>query len=205
MWNAGNTIAWRGVYRNHIWHAVPVSIVKDTAHEIAFAILPGAACMFEHTYPLGKKNGKRRWDFTEKDWQLAEFSWHTNRVLAIIEPERFYSIMHFWNDKTNQFLGYYVNFQQPFTRSHCGIDSLDLDLDLIVEPDLTSKWKDEDDYQAAIDHGLISKEWTECIESAKTEIFEKLKKRSYPFNGEWLNWKPDQHSNHRLPANWHKL
>ena len=206
MWQAGDIIAWRGVYRNRIWHALPALVVKDTAQELAFAILPGAACMFEVTYPKGKKSGKRRWDFTDDDWQLAEFSWHTNRVLSVIEPEKCYSIMHFWDHKSAEFLGYYVNFQQPFTRSHCGVDSLDLDLDLIIDPDLSFKWKDEDDYQAAIDHGLISKQWINGIEDAKTEVFEKLEKRAYPFNGAWLDWKPDpQHSNLRLPANWDEL
>lgn len=206
MWEAGDIIAWRGVYQNRIWHALPVSVVKDTSQEIVFAILPGAACMFEVTYPKGKKSGKRRWDFTDDDWQLAEFTWHTNRVLSILEPEKYYSIMHFWDHTSAEFLGYYVNFQQPFTRSHCGVDSLDLDLDLIIDPDLSFKWKDEDDYQAAINHGLISKEWINGIEDAKTEVFEKLEKRAYPFNGAWLDWKPDpQQSNCRLPANWNEL
>ena len=83
---------------------------------------------------------------------------------------------------------------------------MDLDLDLIIDPDLSFKWKDEDDYQAAIDHGLISKEWINGIEDAKTEVFENLEKRAYPFNGAWLDWKPDpQHSNYRLPANWDEL
>jgi protein associated with RNAse G/E len=146
LWKPGDVVVWRGIYRNRIWYAVPTFVVKETSQEILGAILPGAICRVEEHYTPGIKSGKRRWDFKDQDWILKEFSWQTNRVLTITESEKFYSIMLFWNHASNEFLGYYVNFQLPFQRSHCGIDSLDLDLDIDVEPDLRFSWKDEDDY-----------------------------------------------------------
>lgn len=114
MWKAGDIIAWKGVYRNRIWHALAALVIEYKAPQLAFAIL---------------------------------------------------------------------------------------DLDLIIDPDLSFKWKDGDDYQAAIDHGLISIDWINGIENAKAEVFEKLDKRAYPFNGAWFDCKPGpQHSN-PLPAN----
>jgi len=111
--------------------------------------------------------------------------------------------MHFWNHDANEFLGYYINFQQPFARTHCGIDAIDLDLDLDIDPDLTFKWKDEDDYQKAIDYGLLTPKWLQGIEDAKPEIFERLEKRQYPFDGSWLDWKPDPSwEPPPLPENW---
>jgi len=80
---------------------------------------------------------------------------------------------------------------------------LDLDLDIIVNPDLSFEWKDEADYQKAIDHGVILPEWIQGIEDAKQEILGMLDGRQYPFNGTWLNWTPDPTwSPPALPANW---
>ncbi len=206
MWKPGDMVAWRGIYRDRVWNAVPTSVVKASSEELVLALIPGTECRFEENYAKGKKNNSRRWDYKNEDWVLKEFTWHTNRVLSIIEPEKYYSIMHFWNHANGEFLGYYINFQLPFKRSHCGIDTLDLDLDIDIQPNLTFRWKDEDDYQKAIDHGIIFPEWVQGIEDAKQEIFTNLEKREYPFNGYWLNWMPDpKWSPPILPENWDKI
>jgi predicted RNA-binding protein associated with RNAse of E/G family len=94
----------------------------------------------------------------------------------------------------------------PFQRTHCGIDTLDLDLDLIIHPDFSYEWKDVDDYQKAIENGIIFPEWIQGIEKAKSDIFNKLEKRLYPFDGSWLNWMPDPiWSPPKLPENWDKI
>jgi protein associated with RNAse G/E len=202
----GDVVVWRGIFRNRIWHAIPTFIVKDTSQELVTAIMPGTECRVEEHYARGVKNGKRRWDFKEKDWVLKEFIWHTNRVLTIVEPKKYYSIMLFWNHEHNEFLGYYVNFQLPFKTSHCGIDSLDLELDIDIEPDLSFRWKDEDDYQKAIEKDVIRPEWVQGIERSKSEVLERLEKRRYPFDGSWLDWIPDPTwSPPRLPEHWDKV
>ncbi len=206
MWKPGDVIAWRGIFRNRLWHAMPMFVVKDTLQEVVLAVLPGTLCKVEENYNKGKNNGKRRWDFKDTDWRLADFTWHTNRLLLIVEPEKYYSIDLFWNHEENKFIGYYVNFQHPYRRSHCGIDSLDLELDIDIEPDLSYKWKDVDDYQKAIECGIISPECIQGIEAAKPEILERLETRRYPFDGAWLDWMPDPAwSPPTLPATWDKL
>jgi protein associated with RNAse G/E len=206
MWKPGDTIAWRGIYRARVWHAQTVIVVKDSAEEIVVALLPGTESVAPEGYLNGKDSNKRRWHFKDKTWELENYKWHTNRLLILIEPQKYYSTMYFWNDKSNEFLCYYLNFQLPFRRSHCGIDTLDLDLDLIINPDFSYEWKDVEDYQKAIDHGLISVQWIQGIEKAKSEIFDKFEKRQYPFDGSWLDWMPDPGwSPPTLPANWDKI
>jgi predicted RNA-binding protein associated with RNAse of E/G family len=140
------------------------------------------------------------------DWQLAKYTWQTNRLLLIFEPEKYYSTILFWNHESNQFLCYYINFQIPFRRNYSAIDTLDLDLDIVIYPDFTYKWKDEDDFQLAIEHGIISLEWVKGIEDAKPEIFDKLENRQYPFDTSWLNWLPDSSwFPPKLPKNWDKI
>ena len=206
MWKPGDIVAWRGIFAKRVWHVQPTIVVKDSPDELVLTLLPGTECIAEETYLKGKQNSNRRWDFKDRDWRLEKYIWQTNRLLLIFEPEKFYSTIYFWNNASHKFLCYYINFQEPFRRNAYGVDTLDLDLDIIIRPDLSFEWKDEADYQKAIDHGIIFPDWVQGIETAKQEIFDKLEKRQYPFDGHWLNWMPDPDwSPPRLPMNWDKI
>lgn len=206
MWQPGEVITWRGIANGRPWHIQSGIVVRDRPDEIIIATLPGSESVMERSCAEKGKAGKRRWEFKEHEWELARTAWHTNRVLVITEPEKYYSIMLFWNHERNEFLGYYVNFQLPFKRSECGIDTLDLDLDIDLEPNLTYHWKDEEDYQLAIDNGCILPEWVKGIDAAKPEILERIEKHRYPFDGSWLDWEPDPNwSLPKLPEGWDKI
>ena len=206
MWKPGDIVSWRGILNNCVWHVQPTIVVKDMLDELMLTLLPGTECMAEETYPLGKKVAKRWWDFKENDWNLEKYIWDTNRLLLILEPEKCYSIILFWDHVSNNFLCYYVNFQAPFQRRYDNVDTLDFELDLIINPDFSMEWKDENDYQMAIDHGLVLPEWLDEIEKAKPEILERIENRQYPFDGSWLDWKPDPSwKPPKLPENWDKL
>jgi protein associated with RNAse G/E len=206
MWQPGDIIVWRGIFRKRIWHAMPVFVVRDALQELVLTVLPGTICKVEKDYGKGKRDGKRVWDFKATDWELKDFTWHTHRLLVILEPEKYYATELFWNQERNQFVGYYINFQLPFQRNPCGFDMMDLELDLNIHPDLSFQWKDLDDYQKAIECGIISPECVHSIEAAKPEILERLEKRQYPFDGSWLDWMPDPTwSPPTLPENWDKI
>jgi len=206
MWKPGDIVAWRGIFAKRVWHVQPTIVVKDNPDELVLTLLPGTECIAEETYLNGKQNSNRRWDFKDRDWRLEKYTWQTNRLLLIFEPEKFYSTIYFWNNASHKFLCYYINFQEPFRCNAYGVDTLDLDLDIIIRPDLSFEWKDEADYQKAIDHGIIFPDWVQGIETAKQEIFDKLERRQYPFDGHWLNWMPDPDwSPPKLPANWDKI
>jgi protein associated with RNAse G/E len=127
-------------------------------------------------------------------------------VLMFMWPEKYYSCWLFWNGDTSQFGCYYVNFQLPYLRSRTGFDTLDLDLDIVVNPDYTWAWKDEDEYQEGIADGGIRAEWVERIEQSQPEVFEMIRARSRPMDGSWINWKPDPAwYAPALPAGWHVI
>ena len=206
MWKSGDVVVWRGIYRNRVWHAVPTLALEDTVQGLVLALMPGTDCIVEENYTEDKKHAKRRWDFINENWKLKNFTWHTNRLLMIIEAEKYYSTNLFWNHERNEFVGYYVNFQLPYRRTHCGIDSLDLELDIDIHPDFSFAWKDLDDYNKGIKTGIILLEWVAKIEIAKMEILERLEKRQYPFDGSWSNWMPEPDwLAPRLPEGWDQL
>ena len=206
MWQPGDVVAWRGIRNNLVWHVQPTIVVKDSPEELVLTLLPGTECAAEETYSLGKKNGKRWWDFKQNDWKLAKYIWRTNRLLLLFEPNKCYSTILFWEHASDKFLYYYINFQVPFQRGDYSADTLDLELDLIINPDFSTEWKDKDDYQKAIDHGLISTEWMQSIQSAQPEILDKLEARQYPFDGTWLDWTPDPNwAAPKLPKDWDRI
>lgn len=206
IWKPGQIVAWRGIYRNRVWYAQTAIVVKDSPKETVLARLPGAQGMAEQDYARRKENGRRRWDFQVDDWTLEHFPWHTSRLLFIVEPQKYYSTIFFWNHEKNDFLGYYINFQLPFQRSPYSIDTLDLELDINIHPDLSFEWKDVDDYKKGIETGIILPEWANEIEAAKTEILDRLEKRQYPFDGSWLDWEPDPNwAPPTLPESWDKI
>jgi protein associated with RNAse G/E len=162
--------------------------------------------MVEETYSKGKSAANRLWNFKFPDWRLAPFLWHTNRLLILYEPDQFYSIRLFWEEKSNAFIGYYINFELPVTRTPFGVDTMDLELDIDIEPDLSFHWKDQDEYQRAVDHGLILPEWVRSIEEETPRILGRLENHKYPFDGCWLHWMPDPNWRPpKLPEGWDQL
>jgi protein associated with RNAse G/E len=200
---AGDHILYQGIYENKVWYAQSMVVVKDTAEEIALAVYPGMECVA----PRGYINGRHQWnrwnDYLSDHWDMQPYDWHTNRFLVLLYPEKYYSINLMWNHAEKRFLCYYINFQLPFRRTKLGFQTLDLEIDLVIDPDHSWHWKDVDDYNEGKALQIIRPEWVEQIESAKDDIFEKLQHKRYPLNKYWLNWEPDFNwSLPKLPQNW---
>jgi hypothetical protein len=206
-WNPGDQIALRGMYQNRPWHIQSAIVVKDSHEEIALLLMPGAECVAPYGYihqkhgPEGKWN---RWqEILNPPWHLEKYAWQTSRFLILLKPNEFYATIYIWQHVTDIFQCYYINFQLPFQRSHCGFDIFDLELDLVIEPDYNWQWKDVEDYQRGIEAGILIPEWVRGIEIAQKDVFDKLEKRQYPLDGRWLDWKPDPTwTAPKLPQNW---
>jgi len=210
FWQPGDSIALRGIYNHRVSYIQSAIVVHDHPEEVALAVLPGAECYAPEGYIHGKHGSAGHWDrwddYVKGDWKMEKYAWHTNRVLILLQPKKYYASVYFWQAATGDFLCYYINFQLPFRRNKIGFDSFDLELDIVIEPTYEWCWKDMDDYQTGIERGIILSEWTEEIDAAKQEIFDKLEKRQYPYDGAWLNWMPDPiWSPPTLPDNWDKV
>jgi len=180
MWKPGDTVVWREIFNDRIWHAHTAVAVKDSLEETSLVFLPGSEGMGPKGWVDGKNIGTRPWEFMDEPWKLKNYSWHTFHTLFVLKPQKYYTTVFYWNAISNRFLHYYINFQTPFTRSRYGIDTRDLELDLIVYPDFSYEWKDREEYQKGIQSGVIFPEWITEIESAKKEVLDKLEKRQYP-------------------------
>jgi Protein of unknown function (DUF402) len=91
-----------------------------------------------------------------------------------------------------------VNLEGPLARSPVGFDLDDLFLDLLIEPDGSYRWLDEDELDAALAAGLIS---TREAGEARAEGERVLS--AWPFPTGWEDFRPDPRwKPPRLPAGW---
>ncbi len=206
-WKPGDSAVLRGVFNARVWAAQAVRVVKDTPTETVLLLVPGAECAFPEGYfrwGHGDFSHGTRWsDSLGGAWQLRRTHWQTNRFLMLLEPGRYYATEYIWEAATGAFRGYYVNFQLPFRRTRLGFDTLDLDLDLVVDSSQSWELKDTEDYDAGLQSGGIEPAWSAAIAQAQPAIIAAIEARQYPFDGAWLNWRPPaEWQPPTLPAEW---
>jgi predicted RNA-binding protein associated with RNAse of E/G family len=110
-----------------------------------------------------------------------------------------------WDDE-GEFLGWYVNLEDPWRRTHIGWDSTDHLLDLRVDPSRKWYWRDEDHLAEAFELGLFSSQQAAAIRAEGERAIERIDGWLAPFNERWEEWRPD--SGWRLPRisdGWERL
>ena len=102
----------------------------------------------------------------------------------------------FWRD--GAFAHWYVNFEQPLRRSPVGFDTFDEKLDLIVQPDGSYRWKDEDELEQAAALGLLD---AGAVRAEAARVLEE-----WPFPTGWEDWRPDPSwPIPQLPDGWERV
>ena len=109
-------------------------------------------------------------------------------------PDRAYSVWWFFTDVA--FTGWYVNLEDPYVRwvgpGCAGVDTSDRALDLVVEPDRTWQWKDDEEFVARTGHPLY---WTaaqaEQIRATGRDVISLIEAGTFPFDGTWCDFRPD--------------
>ena len=126
----GETVVVAEVMNGKVWTVRPVTVIKDTADEIALWLAAGTLIR----YPSGPQHGEhtvRQWIAGE--WELRERRWDPPGKLRITRPGDAFDVwgspgMH--DDGTP----WYVNLQDPLRRVGAGFTTMDHLLDLLVPP-----------------------------------------------------------------------
>lgn len=96
-----------------------------------------------------------------KRWVTAappfDHAWHTAHVLRFMRPGEEHTVEVWW-DVEWSFLGWYVNLQAPLVVRNDRFDTTDWVLDVVVDPDGTWRWKDEDEFAQAFELGVFESE-----------------------------------------------
>ncbi len=165
-----------------------VRIVEETE---ALAVLhspPGAPAR----YPVDERGREVRIPRPD-GWTLGRRT-AAGHALVLVRPEALHSVWLFWAHD-GSFSHWYVNFERPKVRTPLGWDYQDDKLDLIVRPDGSVRWKDEDELAEAAARGLVDEA------AVRAEAARVLADPPWPTG--WENWPlPPTTRPPDLPAGW---
>jgi hypothetical protein len=185
VWRSGDVVALREVWHGRVWKARPWIVVQDDPDLLVLWIPRGAHTVLPtNELPTGT-------------WGHRASKFRTNALRLTRPGGPAHSILLFF-DADGAFDCWYVNLEGPLTRTRVGFDLDDLFLDLLVQPDGSYRWLDEDELELALCAGLIS---AEDAASARREGERVL--AEWPFPTGWEDWRPDPRwKPPGLPAGW---
>lgn len=141
---------------------------------------------------------------THQDWLFGDFTWPTSNLM-LVRPADWHSTWATWSSAGEK-MGWYVNFQRPFERTERAIQIMDLMLDLIVSQDMNWKWKDEDEFEALVSHGLIDGEEAARVRQDARRMIGQVETNGAPFSEPWHDWRPEPSwPLSELPNGWNRL
>ena len=109
-------------------------------------------------------------------------------------------------DGEQRFRGWKVNLESPFRRHELGFDTTDEFLDLIVRPDRSWYWKDEEHVVPWVERGAYEEAHIEQIRQAGREAEALIEARAFPFDDRLIDWRPDpQFEMPREIEGWHEV
>jgi hypothetical protein len=183
---SGAPIIWRSITSGVVATVRASRVVRDDA-TVALTVLPG----FPYMQRTGKRGGPGGRVLLEWDGGHRERAWIDNRVLILYSPGDAYSVELFWRAADDAFLGWHVNLQLPWRRTTIGFDSRDLLLDVVVRPDRTAHWKDEDELTFALQRGTITDAEVQIARDAGERAMDRAARREPPFDDSMVGWRPD--------------
>jgi Protein of unknown function (DUF402) len=199
----GTSVALREILRGRIWAARPLLVVRDEPELLMFYATVGARWMAPDTTD---RVDLIRTKATASSWALVERTWNDTHVLSFAWPGAGHAVLHFWDERWSP-LGWYVNVQRPLERFDAGFDTLDEDLDILIEPDRSSwRWKDEEDVALGVELGLYAPADVERFHAEGARGRDRVLGREPPFEVEWAAWRPHPSwGRPALPDGWDSL
>jgi hypothetical protein len=169
----GATLVEREVWRGRVWLEHPVRVVSDDGAVLAVVLEDGVPFAFDTADP-------------PHPWSAAS-AWSGPTVLQLRRPGDWYSVWRFYDDGVPRC--WYVNFERPVVRTAAGIDTDDLELDLVVEPDGARAWKDVEQLHARLVEGRFSLDDLQHVLAAAAEVSDRLD-RDDRWWAPWDTWVP---------------
>jgi hypothetical protein len=194
IFEPGRLIMHRNVRRGRIGWVRPGRVVSDGERGLLIWIARYSPVVNEVS---ADGRGMRSMPFTE--WVTAGTSlkhgtWNGPGVLKLLPPDAAHSVWWFRDDQ-DRFAAWYVNLERPGIRwddgSVAGIDIVDEDLDIVVAPDRTWQWKDEEEFVERL--ALAAHYWVADEAAVRAEgerVVKEIESGVFPFDGTWCDWQP---------------
>ena len=177
----GDPVLVRSVYRGRVRWAFPHRFVAHDGERVALYLAVGTRGVWMGRDPDGRY--LERWARGDDPHPHV---WHTHHVLLLARPRVDSHTLALQWDESWQLRCWYVNLQEPFRESRGGFDFTDLALDVVVAPDGTWAWKDEDDFAEAQQLGILDLAAASAVRAEGERV---LAERPWPTG--WEDWRPD--------------
>jgi len=204
VWSSGDRIIYREVVHGKVWTVRPVIIIQDTRELIALFVRNHTA--WKVCAPPDAETDLLLCKAGLRPWQLNDVVWTYGDTVILAWPETAHAVHVMW-DQQRRFAGWYINMQEPVKRTRLGFDFLDQELDIVVSPDLSWRWKDRDHLERAKAIGLFSVEQVRAILAEGQHVVDQIRARAMPsFDGSWSSWMPPSDwDTPCLPEEWHEV
>lgn len=186
MWSSGDTIVVRYRRDRRVAWVLPVTVVEDVNDLSVLFMRAGTPT--KQVESLDGRPIAPSLPYEERlriGWRLGDGRWGPHQTLLVTPTKAAHSIRLIWTE-TWDFLGWYVNLQVPHVRTEFGFDTSDQVLDIWVTPDLSWRWEDEDELEAALRLGHFSPEEAAAIRAEGERVISE-----WPFPTGWEDWRPD--------------
>jgi Protein of unknown function (DUF402) len=190
----GHIVVRRQFQRDDLLSRVWVGhVAADDEHGLWVWVADGSAFL-----DIGAADGRTFREVPFGEWRqvdkaMREDRWH-GEMLMFHPPGEAYSLWFFFREA--RFAFWYVNLEEPATRWHdgtvAGIDTIDYDLDLVVQPDRTWRWKDEEEFAEHLAHPDTY--WVRdeaAVWAEGRRIVELIEAGGFPFDHHRADFRPD--------------
>jgi hypothetical protein len=204
----GRLILHRNVRHGRIGWVRPARVISDDERGLALWIDRGTPVASE---VAADGRGMRAMPFAEwitMRYELHVGPWLGPPLLKFLPARAAHSVWWF-RDENGRFAHWYVNLEEPGVRwddgTIAGVDVVDQDLDVVIDPDRRWRWKDEEEFAERLafpehywvrDEASVRAEGERVIKLAEAGIF--------PFDGTWCDFVPDPgwQSPATMPEGW---
>jgi hypothetical protein len=176
FWEPGEIVVWRERWRGRTHFACPVRVVEDDERQVVVYLAEGT----RYTFPPDS------WPFGAEHPWAERGTWTGHGVLISHRLGDAFTTWHFWKSDERRFAGWYVNLQAPYERDGHSFDTQDHELDIVVRPDGSWQWKDEDKMDDWVRRGRFTPQEVTDIRAEGERVL-----AEWPFPTGWEEWSPD--------------
>jgi hypothetical protein len=146
----------------------PCRVVEDTDDLVALFIVAGSRFKADPKRTAAEKRAR-----PGPSALTGDVVWRTD-MLRVMLPGRSHSVWLFWTDGDDgrRLTKYFVNMEEPFRRTAIGFDTQDHTLDIVIQPDLSWSWRDEDELENHVSEGFFTADLATSIVGLRRQRLE---------------------------------
>lgn len=191
-WRRGDLVVRRELCLGRPWLGQAAFVVEDADELLALYVAEGSKL----EYPDGDWPGGRH------PWRGKE-RWRGHGVLQLQRPREAHAVWLFWRGPERALAFWYVNLQAPFLRTPLGIDTEDHELDLVVQPDGSWRFKDEEHLETWVALGRWTPAEVAAIRAEGDRVAAELDAGRRWWSEDWARWEPEPDwRGGELPPGW---